>query len=77
MPDLSHLRKLLQSKNKRLQFLGGAVAVFFLLPNFYETDNPRIRRIIDNTHGLAAIALTVVTLAIPPESLEDKDDNAV
>lgn len=78
MPDLSHLKKLLQSKNKRVMWVGVILAFCTVSPVVIESvENP------DKSTGekvgsvLQIIGYTVggiFLLSLPPEELEDGDD---
>jgi hypothetical protein len=76
MPDLQHIQRLLQSKNRRVQILAGAIALLCYMPTFttiWENPEMSVAGKVGKACQSAGVFLGAIALvAIKPESLEDR-----
>lgn len=66
--DISHLSRLLRSKDPRMKVAGGAIALFAMLPWIIgPTESPEIDRWVGRIQNAAWFAITLTALAIKPD----------
>lgn len=73
--DLSHLSRLLRSKDRKVQFFGGAIAFFALLPAVLgPIESPELNKLARVAQNIAWVGITLTALAARPEEREEMGD---
>lgn len=66
--DVSQLARLLRSKDPRVQVVGGAIAIFALLPSVLSPlESPQLDKWARVAQNVAWIGITLTALAIKPD----------
>lgn len=69
--DLSHLSRLLRSKDRKVQIFGGAIAFFALLPAVLgPIESPELNKLARVAQNIAWVGITLTALAARPEEKE-------